>query len=57
MSIVISNLKVIKIDTKNHFYPTTLKGCRGIVFTQGVWVSGWVAGKSMFGLYVRNRKV
>ena len=44
MSIVISNLKVIKTDTKNHFYPTTLKGCRGIVFTQSVWVGGWVGG-------------
>ena len=44
------------------FYPTVLKGCRGIVFTM---VSGWAggrpvgraAGKSLSGLYLRNRKV
>ena len=23
-----------------HFYPTTLKGCQGIVFTHGVWMGG-----------------
>ena len=35
------------------FYPTALKGCWGIVFTHG----GQVAGKSLSGLYLRNRKV
>ena len=24
-----------------HFCPTALKGCRGIVFTPGVWAGGW----------------
>ena len=24
------------------FYPTALKGCRGIVFTHGVWMGGFV---------------
>ena len=39
------------------FYPPALKGCRGIVFTHGVWMGGRVAGKSLSGLYLRNRKV
>ena len=43
------------------FYPTALKGCRGIVFTHGVRmggrVGGWAAGNSLSGLYLRNRKV
>ena len=26
------------------FYPTALKGCRGIVFTHGVWMGGWGDG-------------
>ena len=34
------------------FYPTALKGCRGIVFTHGVRMGGPVSG-----LYLRNRKV
>ena len=46
------------------FYPTTLKGCGGIIFTHGVrmgiravgLVGGW-RGKSLSGLYLRNRKV
>ena len=41
----------------SHFYPTALKGCRGIVFTHGVRMGGRVAGKSLSGLYLRNRKV
>ena len=43
----------------NHFffYPTALKGCWGIVFTHGVWMGGRVAGKSLSGLYLRNRTV
>ena len=28
-----------------HFHLTALKGCRGIVFTHGVWMGGQVAGK------------
>ena len=48
-----------------NFYPTALKGCRGIVFTHGVRmggrasgrVGGQAAGNSLSGLYLRNRKV
>ena len=36
----------------NHFYPTALKGCQGIVFTHVVRMGGRVSG-----LYLRNRKV
>ena len=39
------------------FLPHSLKGCRGIVFTHGVRMGGRVAGKSLSGLYLRNRKV
>ena len=39
------------------FYPTALKGCWGIVFTHGVRMGGWVAGKSLPSLHLRNRKV
>ena len=42
---------------KKAFYPTALKDCRGIVFTHGVWMGGWVAGKSLSRLYLGNRKV
>ena len=38
-------------------YPTALKGCRGIVFTHGVRIGGRALGKSLSGLYLRNRKV
>ena len=31
-------------------YPIALKGYRGIVFTHGVWMGGWAAGKSLSGL-------
>ena len=41
----------------DHFYPRGLKGCRGIVFTHGVRMGGRVAGNSLSGLYLRNRKV
>ena len=27
------------------FYPTAIKGCRGIVFTHGVRMGGWVCGR------------
>ena len=40
-----------------HFYPTALKGCRGIVFPHRVRMGGRVAGKSLSGLYLRNCKV
>ena len=47
------------------FYPTALKGCRGIVFTHGVRMGGRAgvraggraAVKSLSGLYLRNRNV
>ena len=43
--------------TKYDFYPTALKGCRGIVFTHGVRMGGRVAGNSLSGLYLGNCKV
>ena len=36
-----------------HFYSTALKGCRGIVFTHGVWMG---SRKSLSGLYLRNHE-
>ena len=44
-------------STVKGFYPTALKGCRGIVFTHGVRMGGRAAGNSLPGLYLRNRKV
>ena len=41
--------------TNCNFYPTALKGCPGIVFTR--CPDGRAAGKSLSGLYLRNRKV
>ena len=42
-------------------YPTTLKGCQGIVFIHGVWMGGQeggqAAGRSLSGLFLGNRKV
>ena len=38
------------------FYPTAIKGCRGIVFTHGVRMGGRPGGR-LTGLYLRNRKV
>ena len=43
-------------DLETVFYPTALKGCWGIVFTYGVRMGGR-RGKSLAGLYLRNRKV
>ena len=40
-----------------NFYPTTLKGCQGIVFTHGVRMGGRAAGNSLSGLYLTNRMV
>ena len=31
---------------KFHFYPTALKGCRGIVFTHGVWMGRQAGGQA-----------
>ena len=42
---------------KNKLYPAALEVCQGIVFTHDVWMGGWAAGKSLLGLYLRNRKV
>ena len=48
-------------QTLPFYYPTALKGCRGIVFTHGVRMGGRpggrAAGNSLSGLYLRNRKV
>ena len=44
-------------STFTNFYPTALKGCRGIVFTHGVRMGGRAAGNSLSGLYLRNRKL
>ena len=30
------------------FYPTALKGCRGIVFTHGVWLVRWASSGKKF---------
>ena len=38
MSLFVTHLVIM-------FYPTALKGCWGIVFTRGVWMGGWGAGK------------
>ena len=41
-----------------YFYPTALKGCRDIVFSHAVRLSGWAGGaKSLSRLYLRNCKV
>ena len=49
-------LQLIPLQLHN-FYPTALKGCRGIIFTYGVRMGGRAAGKSLSRLYLRNRKV
>ena len=45
------------IASSKDFYATALKGCRGIVFTHGVRMGRRAGGKSLSGLYLRNRKV
>ena len=55
----------MKVKTLKVFYPIALKGCQGVVFTHNVrmggWagrqVGGWLAGKSLSRLYLRNHKV
>ena len=49
--------KIVNLQYITSGYPTVLKGCRGIVFTHGVRMGGWAVGKSLCGLYLRNRKV
>ena len=34
----------LESNTTPGFYPTAIKGCRGIVFTHGVRMGGWVGG-------------
>ena len=36
------------LPTAFHFYPTALKGCRGIVFTHGVRMGGWAGSGKKF---------
>ena len=55
------DIKIFKTRKNQFYYPTALKGCRGIVFTHDVQMggrAGWrAAGKSLSGLYLRNCKV
>ena len=54
---LLSNLKGL---SKTVFI-TAVKGCQGIVFAHGVQMGGragvWASGKSLSGLYLRNRKM
>ena len=36
----------LRQDAISSFYPTALKGCRGIVFTHGVWMGGRASGRA-----------
>ena len=36
---------------------SALKGCAGIVFTNGTRMGGWTVRKSLSGLHLGNRKV
>ena len=60
------SLSFEEVENQKHthpsFYPTALKGRRGIVFTHSVWmgrrvVGQAVAGRRLSGLYLGNRKV
>ena len=55
--LLISAIKLETLKIGLSFYPTALKNCWGIVFTHGVWMGGRALGKSLSGLYLRNRKV
>ena len=55
--LVFVDITVLLQNMFQRFYPTALKGCRGIVFTHGVRMGGRAAGNSLSGLYLRNRKV
>ena len=60
LSLVVFNTMQLtqKLDKIAHnFYPTAIKGCRGIVFTHGVRMGGWAVGKSLSGQYLRNCKM
>ena len=50
--------KKIKILLNNFFTPQPLRAV-GVLFSPMVsgWVGRWAAGKSLSGLYLRNRKV
>ena len=39
------------------FYPTALRGSRGIFFTHGVWMGRRAVAKSLSRLHLRNCKV
>ena len=41
-----SQLHINYLELKSVFYPTALKGCRGIVFTHGVRMGGWAGGRA-----------
>ena len=41
----VSHADFSKTTTATDFYPTALKGCRGIVFTHGVRMGGRVGGR------------
>ena len=42
---IYKNSNYNKINQICHFYPTALKGCRGIVFTHGVRMGGRPGGR------------
>ena len=54
----IVNCTVYLTGSQWGFYPTALKGCKGIVFTHGVQMGvRRAAGNRLSGLYLRNHKV
>ena len=40
---IMRNLEQLQYHSS--FYPTALKGCRGIAFTHGVRMGGWAGGR------------
>ena len=54
-------MKLTLVVLLREFHSKRVKGCRGIVFTHGVWMGGRVSERatenSLSGLYFRNRKV
>ena len=50
LSLYITRLPRVANDPTIHFYPTALRGCRGIVFNHGVRMGRRAAGKSLSGL-------
>ena len=57
MSLLVEDYKMLPVYAQMHFYPTALKGCRDIVFTHNVQMGGQESGKTLSGLYLRNRKM